>query len=74
VTPASAEAHAGQEDVRVLATAARAGLRPDDVRLLGALSVGGVSCREMAVIEGVTDRAIRYRRAAALRRLVALAA
>lgn len=72
--PAPAVRNTGEEVIDVLAEAIRTGLRLDDARLLGALFVGGASCREMAVIDGVTDRSVRYRRAAALRRLVALAA
>lgn len=72
--PMSDRTNPGEAVIRLLAKAARSGLREQDARLLGRLSVGGVTCQELGAVEGVTERAIRARRAAAVRRLTELVA
>lgn len=61
--------NAGEELVRLLAEAAGRGLSQRDAQLLGSLCVGWETCEALGAAEGVTDRLVRYRRAAALRRL-----
>lgn len=63
-----------EQVLALLAEAARAGLDPADVRLLGSLTLGALTVTGSASSEGVTARNIRYRRAAAIRRLANLAA
>ena len=72
--PDGAAQSAAEEVLELLADAAGAGLDPADVRLLGSLTVGACSPVVTARAEGVTVRCIRYRRAAALRRLADCAA
>jgi len=68
-----ADLSAEEEVVALLAEGARAGLDPADLRLLASLTFGaGLSAR--AAADGVSARWIRYRRAAAVRRLAELAA
>lgn len=64
----------GEEVLGLLAEATRHGLSADDARLLGELSVGGATCARLATAEGVSDRTIRNRRAAAMKRLAEIAA
>lgn len=74
-TPGSAaEPSAGESVLRVLADASRERLFKSDARLLAALFVGGATCEQLGAVDGVTARAVRYRRAAAVQRLVEWAA
>ena len=68
--PLSAEPCAGEAVIALLSEAVRLGAAGDDIRLLGRLSLGPSSVLEVAAAEGVTDRTVRYRRAAATRRVV----
>ena len=72
--PVGVDLVAEEEVLALLAEAARAGLDPADVRLLGSLTLGELTATGSASAEGVTARSIRYRRAAAIRRLASLAA
>lgn len=64
----------GENVVQLLAEGSQSGLSRRDVQLLGGLSVGWSTCERLGAAEGITARAVRYRRAAAVRRLVELAA
>jgi hypothetical protein len=70
--PLSAEPCAGEAVVALLSEAVRLGAAGDDIRLLGGLSLGRSSVREVAAAEGVTDRTVRYRRTAAIRRVASV--
>jgi len=71
--PLDAEVSAEEQVLALLVDGARAGLAPADVRLLVSLTWGeGTSAR--AAADGMSTRALRYRRAAAVRRLAVLAA
>ncbi|MDP9388547.1 MAG: hypothetical protein M3Q48_11715 [Actinomycetota bacterium] len=72
--PLSAAANAGEDLVRLLAEALGHGVSSSDARLVGSLFVGWATCEGVGAAEGVTDRSVRYRRAAALRRLAEWAA
>jgi hypothetical protein len=60
---------AALEVLRLLAEAVRAGLPPADGRLLAELVVFGRTPEEVAARDGVTGRAVRFRRRAAIDRL-----
>lgn len=68
------EPNPGEEILRLLADASRQGLSDDDVSLIGGLFVGWSTCDRLGVAEGVSGRAIRFRRAAAVKRLIEIAA
>lgn len=70
----STTGNAGEDLVRLLAEASATGLSRSDAQLVGSLFVGWATCAEMGAAQGVTDRSMRYRRAAALRRLAEWAA
>lgn len=70
--PLSAGSCAGEEVVAVLSEAARLGADRGDVSLLGGLFLGWSTTGDLAAVEGVTDRTIRYRRAAAVTRMACL--
>lgn len=70
----SAQPCAGENALQLLVEASHSGLSRTDVQLLGGLSVGWSTCERLGAAEGISDRAVRYRRAAAVRRLVDLAA
>lgn len=70
----SAPANAGEDLVRLLAEASGNGVSPSDAKLVGSLFVGWATCEGLGAAEGITDRSVRYRRAAALRRLAEWAA
>ena len=72
--PVLSSTNAGEDLVQILAEACGEGLSRDDAQLVGSLSVGWSTCQELAASEGVTDRSVRYRRAAATRRLAEWAA
>lgn len=65
----SAKPCAGEAVMAMLSEAVRLGAAGEDVRLLGRLFLGPCSVREVAAAEGVTDRAVRYWRTAAVRRV-----
>ena len=67
-------ANAGEDLMRLLAEASGKGVSGSDTRLVGSLFVGWATCDAVAAAEGVTARSVRYRRAAALRRLAEWAA
>lgn len=70
----SSGSNPGEELVHVLVEACGDGVSRDDVQLMASLVVGWSTCRELGAAEGVTDRSVRYRRAAATRRLADWAA
>jgi hypothetical protein len=70
----SSAPNAGEDVVRLLAEAAGGGVSASDARLIGSLVVGWSTCQGLAVADGITDRSVRYRRAAALGRLANWAA
>ncbi len=70
----STAGNAGEDLVRLLADASGKGLSRRDAQLVGSLFVGWATCANVGAAEGVTDRSVRYRRAAALRRLADWAA
>jgi hypothetical protein len=72
--PADRPRHAGVEVLHVLATAVRAGLPAADGRLLAKLLVAGLTAEQVAARDGVTARAVRSWRRAAISRLSALVA
>jgi hypothetical protein len=63
---------AAEELMEVVRDALARGLDVADARLICVLGVAGAAVRELAGAEQVTARAVRYRRAAALRRIRAL--
>ncbi len=66
--------NAGEDLLRLLAEACGEGVSPSDARLVGSLFLGWATCEAVGAAQGVTDRSVRYRRAAALRRLAEWAA
>jgi hypothetical protein len=72
--PVGVDPTAEEEVLALLVEAARAGLDPADVRLLGSLTLGCATASETALMHRVSERWIRQRRAAAARRLANLAA
>lgn len=68
------EPNPGEEVLRLLADASRQGLSDDDVNLIGGLFVGWSTCDRLGAAEGITGRAVRARRAAAVKRLAEIAA
>ncbi len=68
--PVDTAGHPGVEVLGVLAEAVRGGLPPADGRLLAELIVCGWTPEEIAARDGVTSRAIRFRRRAAMDRLM----
>lgn len=70
----TAPVNAGEDVVRLLADATTCGLSPADVQLVGSLAVGWSTTEQLGAAEGVSDRSVRYRRAAAERRLADRAA
>ncbi|PLS75688.1 MAG: hypothetical protein CYG61_06090 [Actinobacteria bacterium] len=66
--------NAGEDLLRLLAEACGKGVSPSDARLVGSLFLGWATCEAVGAAQGVTDRSVRYRRAAALRRLAEWAA
>lgn len=67
--PLSAEPCPSEQVVALLSEAARLGADGRDIGLLGGLSLGWATVRGIAEAEGVTDRTIRNRRAAAVSRV-----
>jgi hypothetical protein len=67
--PLSAEPCPSERVVALLSEAARLGADGRDIDLLGGLSLGWATVRGVAEAEGVTDRTIRNRRAAAVSRV-----
>jgi hypothetical protein len=68
--PVDAGQHPGIRVLRLLTDAAQGGLPVADARLLAELVVCGRTPEEIAARDGVTSRAVRYRRRAAMGRLV----
>lgn len=70
--PLLAGSCAGEEVLAMLSEAARLGADRGDVSLLGGLFLGWSTTKDLAAVERVTDRTIRYRRAAAVMRMACL--
>jgi hypothetical protein len=68
--PVASGTHPGLRVLRLLTDAAQGGLPVADARLLAELVVCGRTPEEIAARDGVTSRAVRYRRQAAMARLV----